>query len=1003
MKKISVLLIMFFTVLSLFSASDRRYVFALGGFPKVGTVADPNWGADWVDYRTDDQNRIMYIWVNTLLQTPAVGKGSLGQTDYQAFIVQNSGWWGCGYYEGPDTGNPSATMDLTDVTSSGNFHFAIRTNCATDITITLSGSTIDPTDPFITTPTSGKIVLSTAQLPLSKRDATQWVEFNIPMSQFMTNAVVSTNNLMYKAPIGKGNYLTFTGGNDYGSFIALDNVYITNTAGRGINISSSLSGFNYNIGSGPSAEQILSISGNNLTSNILITPPANFQISTTSGSGFTNSPITLTQSSGNVNLTNIYVRLKAGLNFGNYSDSITVSSTGNITKKVSCTGSVVGPTINSSISSISNLNYNKGSGPSAEQIFSLNGTLLTSDIILTPSSNIQISKTTGSGFVNTPITLTQSSGTVSATSIYVRLKAGLNFGNYTDSISITSTNAITKKVICSGKVTGPGINSSFTSLAGFSYVNGAGPSTAKTFMISGTLLEADLIVTPSANYEISANGNTYVSTPLSFTSTGGTLNSTTVYVRLKSGLSAGTYNENITLQSTGAVPLSVACDGTVLGPKITVSTTAISGLNYGYNSGPSDQQSFTVSGKDLLSDITITPNINFQISTVSGGSFSSVSMKLAQTGGIVNEKTIFVRMAAGLKVGIFNGDITLTSTSADTKTISCNGTVANGSGLTYTVIVPVSTKACYIGGTMNGWILQSMTKIDATHYTITLPAASLTDIYKYYSGPGVSYIEKDGTGADIANRSYTSNDIVANWASVFDPTTYYNISIQVGANGVVSENNVTLLNGSSLQVNTGTSKIFTFTPDAGYRISTLTYNGIDVKSQVINNQFTTPPVISTAALNVTFEKVQYKLVLKSAESGTINLFCNYGETHSFDFTPSLGWSVNTILFNGTDVTNSLVNGIFITPAMAENSTLSVSFGASNTGVRMMTNINEKVYTNLSGIVVEGVSAGEKVDIFTIGGANIISVISKGSRMVIPAETGQVYLVKTFLQTFKVIM
>ena len=196
-------------------------------------MADPNWGANWQDYRLNDVDRVLYIWAagETIAGTPAVGTGSLGQTGYLAFTVKSpAGWWGCGYYEGPDAGNPLATMDMTDITSAWTLHFAIRTNCATDITINMYGSTVDPTDPFITTLTNGKILLNKTNLPLAKRDGTTWVEFNIPLSQLMSGTITvgtttTAQNLVFKAPFGKGNYLTFAGGSDAGSFIAWDNVY----------------------------------------------------------------------------------------------------------------------------------------------------------------------------------------------------------------------------------------------------------------------------------------------------------------------------------------------------------------------------------------------------------------------------------------------------------------------------------------------------------------------------------------------------------------------------------------------------------------------------------------------------------------------------------------------------------------------------------------------------------------------------------------------------------
>lgn len=102
----------------------------------------------------------------------------------------------------------------------------------------------------------------------------------------------------------------------------------------------SLSGFTYVAGSGPSAEQTFTASGSNLTANISLSAPTNYEISTSSGSGF-GSSITLTQSGGTVSNTTIYVRLKAGLSVGTYnSEDITASSSGATTQNVTCSGTV---------------------------------------------------------------------------------------------------------------------------------------------------------------------------------------------------------------------------------------------------------------------------------------------------------------------------------------------------------------------------------------------------------------------------------------------------------------------------------------------------------------------------------------------------------------------------------------------------------------------------------------------------------------------------------------
>ena len=90
-------------------------------------------------------------------------------------------------------------------------------------------------------------------------------------------------------------------------------------------------------------------------------------------------------------------------------------------------------------------------------------------------------------------------------------------------------------------------------------------------------------------------------------------------------------------------------------------------------------------------------------------------------------------------------------------------------GVTYNVTVPAGTKACYIAGEMNSWSFTEMTKIDDTHYTVTLAEATEAMGYKYCSGPGWAYVEVTEEDGEVANRTYAANDVVVKWASVYDP------------------------------------------------------------------------------------------------------------------------------------------------------------------------------------------------------------------------------------------
>ena len=86
--------------------------------------------------------------------------------------------------------------------------------------------------------------------------------------------------------------------------------------------------------------QQFTVSGAFLTDNILVTAPANFEVSLASGSGY-GSTVTLNQSGGTVNSTTIYVRLAASATVGNKADSVVLTSTGGVTtQKVGVAGTV---------------------------------------------------------------------------------------------------------------------------------------------------------------------------------------------------------------------------------------------------------------------------------------------------------------------------------------------------------------------------------------------------------------------------------------------------------------------------------------------------------------------------------------------------------------------------------------------------------------------------------------------------------------------------------------
>jgi trimeric autotransporter adhesin len=236
----------------------------------------------------------------------------------------------------------------------------------------------------------------------------------------------------------------------------------------------------YEIGAGPSASESFQVAGANLGSNnITVTPGTNIEISSTSGSGFGSSAITLTPSSGTVANTTLYARLIAGLALGtggsNTVRQVNVAATGTTTKTVQFNGSING--INTTTITGSALSYVTDSGLSAEGSFTVTTNGLTSVLVVTPGSDLEVSTTSGTGFQSTAITLPS---TTTSQVIYSRLKTGLSAGSYSGAsttvvVSSSGFTSVTKQF--TGTIP--------TTWNGTSWSNTSGPTTSIDAIIDG--------------------------------------------------------------------------------------------------------------------------------------------------------------------------------------------------------------------------------------------------------------------------------------------------------------------------------------------------------------------------------------------------------------------------------------------------------------------------------------------------------------------------------------
>lgn len=183
---------------------------------------------------------------------------------------------------------------------------------------------------------------------------------------------------------------------------------------------------------------------------------SDFLISTTTGTGFAGTTSLTVTPTIDLNYKRVYVRMKSGLAVGDsLMGKITVESAGKTTVLLDVKGKVLPLKIVSTFLTLTNLDYNAGTGPSFDKTFTVSGDL-TSNLVVTPPANFEIAKELGGvvgSYSSNPLTINKiAGGLVLPTILHVRLKKDLVAGYYTGDIALVSTGATTLNVAVKGTV-----------------------------------------------------------------------------------------------------------------------------------------------------------------------------------------------------------------------------------------------------------------------------------------------------------------------------------------------------------------------------------------------------------------------------------------------------------------------------------------------------------------------------------------------------------------------
>jgi len=106
-----------------------------------------------------------------------------------------------------------------------------------------------------------------------------------------------------------------------------------------------------------------------------------------------------------------------------------------------------------------------------------------------------------------------------------------------------------------------------------------------------------------------------------------------------------------------------------------------------------------------------------------------------------------------------------------------------------------------------------------------------------------------------------------------------------------------------------------------------------------------------------------------------------GETVALNLTPAEGWKVESVSFNGEDVTSEVADNVYTTPALDADANVDVKLAydgavAEPSGMDdIVTDFNVRVWSENGSVVIAGLENGTNVNVFTADGANVTSFVA----------------------------
>lgn len=267
----------------------------------------------------------------------------------------------------------------------------------------------------------------------------------------------------------------------------------------------------------------------------------------------------------------------------------------------------------------------------------------------------------------------------------------------------------------------------------------------------------------------------------------------------------------------------------------------------------------------------------------------------------------------------------------------------------------------------------------------------------------------DVTSTVLSSSSYTTPQITGNSELVITQEPIQNkVSCTISAGGTVSVSYNTFDEGySEASIPNGEYVSIDCKALNGYSLRKPYVDGTDVTALLIDNTYQYGITRKDIAIQAIFEKEdakQYNLEIQDADYGTSFIRVTEGQTIRYTIHNIEGWKLNTVSFNGQDVTSDVEDNTYATPAITGNSLLSVSFEKiESSGIKNREVSNIRVYSKGDKAIIENAKVGQVIKVFSMEGVEIKEVKADQAKTSIHLSENKSYIISVGTRTFKIAM